>query len=722
MRSLRRPTGALQNTADTIAPARTLGLGLAVAIVDAHSAILQARDCNTLYHELCRSLVQGGLRSTSVCVSDPNTEHLVTIASAGEPTPIERAIPRRSTRPAPTRVGRLRSVTPLPATAGFPLLCGGHPVALLQVEAHAAEELSATTLDLLDKLARNLSLALDGLEDQRHKRAAEQALVANAVRFRDAAGAAGEYVWEVDLEGHFTYLSEGIEDISGYRPEELVGRTPIDLMPEHDRSRVRDWVTQNVGPDGSFRDFEHQLVARDGAVRWVRVSAVGLLGADGNRIGQRGTGRDITERKLAEQHLTESRKFLDELINAVPDPISVKDEQHRFVAVNHAFCRIVGCTREAILGKDDSGLIPAEEARQVWQTDETALKGTEPVVYERGVTLQGAKRWMLVRKSGITRSDASRAVLSVFTDITERRAMEQAVRESETRFRDFTAAASEFVWENDLEGRFTYVSSRVQSVWGYTEPELLGRSPAQLTPSGEAERVRDWLAVHQQPDGSFRDLEQRIVAKSGEERWLLINAVGMFDETGRRIGQRGAARDITERKQAEARIAELATRDPLSGLPNRLLLNDRLQYALVTARRRKDWVGLMFIDLDRFKHVNDSLGHEVGDDLLRAVARRFGSCLRDSDTLARLGGDEFVVVLDALHSAEDAKLVADKILRCLSDPFCIGPHTLVTSASIGVSIFPTDAEDGATLMRHADTAMYHAKGMGRNAVQFFSAR
>ena len=143
----------------------------------------------------------------------------------------------------------------------------------------------------------------------------------------------------------------------------------------------------------------------------------------------------------------------------------------------------------------------------------------------------------------------------------------------------------------------------------------------------------------------------------------------MLDEGGRRIGQRGAARDITERKQAEARIAELATLDPLSGLPNRVLLNDRLLHALASARRRSDWVGLMFIDLDRFKHVNDSLGHEVGDDLLRAVARRFQSCLRESDTLARLGGDEFVVVLDSLHSAEDAKIIADKILRCLSDPF-----------------------------------------------------
>ena len=715
-----RSSAALRVPARTVTPARPpLALGLAAAAVDAHGGMLQARDCDSLYVELCHTLVQGGLRSALVRVCDPETDELVTVACAGQPTPAARMTQPRNPRAPSARVRRLRGVPQ--AAAGFPLLCEGQPVALLEVEAHATDDLSGAALDLLEKLARNLSLALDMLEEQRHKQTAERVLLDNAIRFRDAAGAAGEYLWEVDLEGRFTYLSDGIEMISGYRPEELVGRTPVELMPEQDRQRVRDWVAGHMGADGSFRDFEHQLVCKTGEARWVRVSAVGLHDTNGNRIGQRGTGRDITERRRAEQLLAESRKFLDELINAVPDPISVKDAQHRFVAVNHAFCRIVGCTPEDILGKDDSGLLPADEARQVWHTDEAALTGTEPVVYERGVTLRGIKHWVLVRKSGITRSDGSRAVLGVFTDITERRAMEQAVRESETRFRDFTAAASEFVWENDLEGRFTYVSHRVESVWGYSEADLIGRSPAELTPPGEAERVRDWLATHQQEDGSFRDLEQRILTKTGEERWLLVNAVGLFDANGQRVGQRGAARDITERKQAEARIAELATRDPLSGLPNRVLLNDRLQHALATARRRNDWVGLMFIDLDRFKHVNDSLGHEVGDDLLRAVASRFQSCLRDSDTLARLGGDEFVVVLDSLHNAEDAKIAADKILRCLADPFCVGPHTLVTSASIGVSIFPTDAEDAATLMRHADTAMYHAKGMGRNAVQFFSS-
>ena len=183
---------------------------------------------------------------------------------------------------------------------------------------------------------------------------------------------------------------------------------------------------------------------------------------------------------------------------------------------------------------------------------------------------------------------------------------------------------------------------------------------------------------------------------------------------------RRAAPDIAQRKQAEAHSLELAIRDALTGLPNRVSLNDRLQHALAAARRRGDVVALMFIDLDCFKHVNDELGREVGDDLLRAFAGRLKRCLRESDTLARVGGDEFAVVLDAMRSPDDAKLVADKIVQCLSSPFAVGPHTLVTSASIGVSLFPADAADSATLIRHADTAMSHAKGLGRNAVEFFS--
>jgi diguanylate cyclase (GGDEF)-like protein/PAS domain S-box-containing protein len=301
-----------------------------------------------------------------------------------------------------------------------------------------------------------------------------------------------------------------------------------------------------------------------------------------------------------------------------------------------------------------------------------------------------------------------------------RRSAEAALRQSETRFRDFAAAAGEYVWEADLEGRMTYISSRVQSVWGYSDQELTGRRPAEYMPSGEAERVREWIRHNLRPDGSFNDLEHMILNRQGETRWLLINAVGLFDAAGNRVGQRGTGRDITDRKNAEERISYLATRDPLTELPNRVLFNDRLGQGIVAARRTGQSLALLFIDLDRFKNINDSLGHQVGDLLLKEVGNRMHGCIRKGDTLSRLGGDEFVVTLEGLQQAEDASQVAGKIIKALSRPFEIAGHTLNTSCSIGISIFPLDADDDRALMKNADTAMYHAKDKGRNNYQFFS--
>ncbi|HZP86766.1 MAG TPA: EAL domain-containing protein [Burkholderiales bacterium] len=301
-----------------------------------------------------------------------------------------------------------------------------------------------------------------------------------------------------------------------------------------------------------------------------------------------------------------------------------------------------------------------------------------------------------------------------------RAAAEVALRESENRFRDFAEAAGEFVWETDLNGRFKYISSGVQTVWEYTDQELIGRSPLELSPADEAERVRGWLRENMRPDGSFRDLEQQILTRSGDIRWLTVHAVGVYDGHGRRLGQRGTCRDITDRKQAHVRMSYLATRDPLTELPNRVLFNDRLEQAIVAARRSGQRFAVLFIDLDRFKYINDSLGHQVGDLLLKEVAARMLGCIRKGDTLARLGGDEFVATLEGLQQAEDAAQVADKIIRTLSRPFELAGHTLVTSCSIGISSFPYDGEDGRGLMQNADTAMYHAKERGRNNYQFFS--
>ena len=203
--------------------------------------------------------------------------------------------------------------------------------------------------------------------------------------------------------------------------------------------------------------------------------------------------------------------------------------------------------------------------------------------------------------------------------------------------------------------------------------------------------------------------------------WQLVSGVPIVDGDGRFIGYRGTALDISERKQSETRIAELATRDPLTGLPNRLLLSDRLGRSIAAAQREGAMLAVMFIDLDHFKRVNDTLGHDIGDALLREVAKRIGGVLRKGDTLARLGGDEFVVVLEGLKAADDAAQVARKIIDALSQPYDLEGHSLNTAGSIGIAIYPNDGTDATTLMRHADTAMYVAKSSGRKNYQFFSA-
>jgi diguanylate cyclase (GGDEF)-like protein/PAS domain S-box-containing protein len=427
-----------------------------------------------------------------------------------------------------------------------------------------------------------------------------------------------------------------------------------------------------------------------------------------------------TAREQAERAVAESQRFFESLLNAIASPIVVKNENHRFVAFNDAAVSFLGKPREWLVGKTDYDLFSEERAQFLQRTDDLALTSSKPVEYESTYAVGSERHAMLVNKSALTRSDGSRVLVLVMTDVTERKAAEEALKASEQRFRDVAEVAGEYVWENDLQGRFTYLSPKVVEVLGYTAEELLGRKGMEFMPPGEAERVRAWFAEHMGADRRFRNLEHQIVARSGEVLWLQVSGVSTFDEHGKPTGHRGTTRDVTALKRSEAKISYLATRDSLTELPNRLLFSDRLEQGLISARRAGDSLGVLFIDLDRFKNINDSLGHQVGDQLLKEVAQRMAACIRRGDTLARLGGDEFVIALEHLKRAEDAAQVAAKIVRALSRPAEIGGNTLNTSCSIGISIYPNDADDAATLMKNADTAMYYAKEKGRNNFQFFS--
>jgi diguanylate cyclase (GGDEF)-like protein/PAS domain S-box-containing protein len=672
----------------------------------------------------------------------------------------------------------------------------------------------------------------------------ERALRVSEQRLRSLVHLSYDWYWEQDEELRFTVIAGRAADEGRMLPESLLGKTRWELAASEVSAEDRRRHDQAVAERRAFHDVVMTHHDAGGEPRMVSISGEPVVDEDGVFRGYRGVARDITLERRAAREIEESRKYLDALIDAIPSPVLVKDEQHRYIAANAAFCRFFRRGIAEILGKTDYEFFGRDDAAFFQATDTQALAGV-PVEYERDYVRDAHLTRMMVRKSALTRPDGSRVVVLLLIDVTERKAaeeqlraseqrfrslaglsadwyweqdaqlrytyvsaeaesksvthpseligrtrfdldidwgsdtareahrealaahrpfrdlllfdrpsgryvlvsgepvldadgrfagyrgvgrdvteqqrVEQALRESEIRFRDFADAAGEYVWEADLEGRFTYVSSRVQSVWTYSDQELIGRSAMEFMPPGEAERVREWLAHSMRPDGSFRDLEHRIVTRSGDTRWVLVNAVGILDHQGRRTGQRGTGRDVTDRKTAEARISYLATRDPLTELPNRVLFNDRLEQGIVAARRTGQSLALMFIDLDRFKYINDSLGHQVGDLLLKEVALRMLGCIRKGDTLSRLGGDEFVVTLEGLQQAEDAAQVAAKIIKALARPFEIAGQTLNTSCSIGISIFPLDAEDDRTLMKNADTAMYHAKEKGRNNYQFFSS-
>ncbi len=505
----------------------------------------------------------------------------------------------------------------------------------------------------------------------------------------------------------------------GYAREAILGRNFVELglwIDADARRRMRDQLLAN----GAVRNLEARWRKSSGETAEVLLSG-DVIELDGVPV-MLSAALDVTERTSAERRLRESETRFTKIFHSSPVPVVItRLVDGAYVEVNEAWSKWFGWSRDEVVGRTSIELgIWANPADR-----EEFVRMLQAGVGVRNMECRYRKRSGeladVLISADLLELGGEVCIVGSVMDITDRKQAERQLRESERRFRDFAEAAGEYVWELDVDGRYTYVSRRVEQVLGYVPDELLGRRPMELMPPGEAERVRDWFAQVMRSREAFRNLEHRSMSRSGSQVWQLVSGVPIVDGEGRFVGYRGTALDITERKQAESRIAELATRDPLTGLPNRLLLSDRLARGITAAHREGGLLAVMFVDLDHFKRINDTLGHDIGDQLLREVAKRIGGVLRKGDTLSRLGGDEFVVVLEGLKAAEDAGQVARKLIDALSQPYDIEGHTLNTAASAGIAIYPTDGTDATTLMRHADTAMYVAKSSGRKNYQFFSA-
>jgi len=316
----------------------------------------------------------------------------------------------------------------------------------------------------------------------------------------------------------------------------------------------------------------------------------------------------------------------------------------------------------------------------------------------------------------------------------QNQALAGQLEKSEQLHRFIVNASPDLVYILDHNGCFTFLNSRVESMLGFAKEELLTKHYSELIDDDDLEVANNLFNERRTGDRAIKNVEIRLRSKrarkgSGLVRslsvWTELTAMGIYADDSERtrdnfVGSYGTARDISERKEAEELINFQAYHDLLTHLPNRALLKDRLSLAITHARRNKRKIAVMFLDLDRFKLVNDTLGHTMGDRLLQAVAKRLQNCLRQGDTLSRFGGDEFTLLLPEVRTQDDVVVIAGKILDRLNQPFVIDGHEVFVGASIGIAMYPEAGDSVESLIQNSDIAMYHIKGRGKNGYQFFS--
>lgn len=364
-------------------------------------------------------------------------------------------------------------------------------------------------------------------------------------------------------------------------------------------------------------------------------------------------------------------------------------------------------------------IVHPEDRERVDQAYRDALRNREPYEVEhRMITADGHVRQ--IRERGETFYDEDgKPLRSIGTaqDITDIRHMESQMQLLGTAFHH----SGEAIMITDHDNRIVTVNPAFTTLTGYSQQEVIGRNPSILS-AGRTEAAdyeKMWTAIIQKGYWQGEVWDRR---KDGGvyPKWLSISV--MRDDDGGIRYYIAHFTDVSAERATEARLHHMAHHDMLTGLHNRFSLKDRLEHALAVARRESSRVALLFIDLDRFKVINDTLGHHVGDELLIHVSRRLRQCVRESDMVARLGGDEFVVMLSGVDHSSSVAMVAEKLVASVAEPYPVGAHTLYTTPSIGIAIYPMDGSDSETLMKNADAAMYHAKSAGRNNFQFFDAK
>jgi diguanylate cyclase (GGDEF)-like protein/PAS domain S-box-containing protein len=552
----------------------------------------------------------------------------------------------------------------------------------------------------------------------------------------------------LDAQGKILYATPATSRLCGVQFREIPGHTVTDFIDPADTAAVREMLEDFSRHGGMERESELRCCGFDGVRKilssvWTnRLSdpAVGAIVA---------TFRDVTEFKRAaalqsalyriaakasaveemSEFYASIHSIVGELLDAKNFYIALYDRAEDLLTFPYFVDESDHTPQPMRPGKGLTALV-LRSGQPLFVTDETfnemAGRGEVDLVGVPsadwlGVPLKigGETIGVLAVQSYVPTTryvESEKAVLTfvsqhVAAALEHKRAVE-ALRASEERYRQLFERNLAGVYRSTIDGKLLDCNDAFVRIFGYeSRDDIRARNTRELYPNA---RVRSEFIAEVRKTGTVVNFELCCRRKDGSPIWVLENVSLVGGPEGERSILEGTLIDITDRKRAEAQIQHLAFHDALTGLPNRALLNDRLAVTLAHCRREKSGLALLFLDLDRFKDVNDSLGHNAGDRLLQAVAERLRATVREQDTIARVGGDEFVLLVNGVVSEADARLVAEKVLQTITQPFVIDEKTLLATASVGVSLYPEHGADPEALIRIADNAMYGVKASGRN--------
>ncbi len=525
----------------------------------------------------------------------------------------------------------------------------------------------------------------------------------------------------VDVAGRILRVNPEFTRLFGYVPEEVIGHQLDELLAPPGLLAEAQQATEQVSSGRSVA-LETRRRRKDGSLVDVAIQGIPVL-ADGGQVAVYGLYRDITERKRAEEALRVSEEKFSRAFRLSPDLLALSTvDAGELLDVNDTFLAITGYTREELIGRSVDELrlwVNSSERREL--VEQLRRHGSARNL-ECSFRVKGGEVRVGLVSAEILDIGGRPCMLTVSNDITERKQQERALRASEERYALAARGANDGLWDWDLTSDRIYLSPRWKAIVGCAEDEI-GTSPDewyQRIHPMDVERVRIAIAAHLEGRSAHFESEHRVQCKDGTYRWVLSRGLAVRDADGRPQRIAGSMTDISLRKSAEEKLLHEAIHDVLTGLPNRALFMDLLGRSVARGRRRKGYLfAVLFLDLDRFKVINDGLGHMVGDQLLVGLARRLEKCLRPEDTVARLGGDEFTVLLEDINDTSDATRVAERIHNELETPFSIAGHEVYTSVSIGIALSTTDYEIPDHILRDADIAMYRAKALGKARHEVF---